>query len=284
MKLFNSFSGGKTSGYMSWWLKNNKFHEYDDVVTIFANTGQENEETLEFVNRCDKEWGLNVVWLEAAVNTEKNKGTGFNIVSYETASRKGEPYEAMIQKYGIPNKAYPHCTRELKLQPMRAYIHSLGWMRGEYQTAIGIRVDEMDRVSSKMREENIVYPLIEFTKVTKEMINWWWERQSFNLDLPEHKGNCSWCWKKSKRKLLTLAAECPEIFEFPARMEEIHGLAGSNIDGTKRVFFRNNTSTQQLIDESKFPFAKYRPAGVNFDLFNYEMDSANGCSESCEVY
>ena len=43
-KLLISFSGGETSAYMTYqFLKNN---DYDEVVVIFANTGQENEESM----------------------------------------------------------------------------------------------------------------------------------------------------------------------------------------------------------------------------------------------
>ena len=48
-KLSISFSGGKTSAYMTKWLMDNKKQDYDEIVVTFANTGQENEETLEFV-------------------------------------------------------------------------------------------------------------------------------------------------------------------------------------------------------------------------------------------
>lgn len=85
-------------------------HKYDDVVVTFANTGCEDERTLDFVEKCDKEFGFNVVWLEAVVNPERQKGTSFKVVDYETAARNGEPFESFISKYGIPNRSSPACN------------------------------------------------------------------------------------------------------------------------------------------------------------------------------
>ena len=95
--LVISFSGGKTSGFMTKYLLENKRDEYDEIIVTFANTGQEREETLEFVDRCDKEFGFNTVWLEALVNQELGKGTRHTIVNFETASRSGEPFEEYIK-------------------------------------------------------------------------------------------------------------------------------------------------------------------------------------------
>ena len=284
-----SFSGGKTSAFMTKWLLENKRDEYDDILVIFANTGQEREETLEFVDRCDKEFNFNTVWVEAVVNQELGKGTRHKVVTFETASRKGEPFEEYIKKHGIPNQSAPKCTSELKLMPMLSYVRSLGWKNKDITTAIGIRSDEMDRVNAKFVENRIYYPLCWDVKASKESIAHWWEQQEFNLELKEHEGNCSWCWKKSKRKLLTLAKDKPELFDFPLRMEREQGTAGAmhRRDSTapSNVFFRGMESAKDILEQSKKPFV---PFFDNMQLqiagFDYDMDAAGGCSESCEVY
>ena len=47
--LVISFSGGRTSGYLTKRLLEEK-SKWKDVIVIFANTGQEHEKTLEFIN------------------------------------------------------------------------------------------------------------------------------------------------------------------------------------------------------------------------------------------
>jgi len=277
-KLCVSFSGGKTSGFLAWWCKNNLSQQYE-MRFVFANTGLEHEKTLEFVQRCDREWDLGVEWVEAVPNHNERKSSGARVVAFETASRNGEPFEAVIQKYGISNQSYPHCTRELKASAIRNHLLGTDW--DGYFTAIGIRVDEIDRMQADAREKRIVYPLVSAVPMDKAAVNRWWDRQDFNLEIPPMLGNCVTCWKKSDRKLLTIAQDDPHAFDFMRRMEERYPLAGHNVDGTPRTFFRKHRTAEQIIARSKQPFRRWSEA-VNEDLFADE-DMPNGCSESCEV-
>jgi len=187
--LFVSFSGGRTSAYMCWWLLKNKADKYN-FIFLFANTGQEHENTLKFVDQCDKAFGLNLVWLEAVVNPEKGKGTGHKVVSYSDAATSGEPYLEVCKKYGIANADYPHCTRELKIAPMEHYMASIGFSR-DYKRCVGIRSDEIDRMDINAIESGkIIYPLIKWKPTTKAEIRHWWAEQDFDLEVDEHYGNC----------------------------------------------------------------------------------------------
>jgi hypothetical protein len=284
-KISISFSGGKTSAYMTKMVLD-YFKEHEpskQILVIFANTGQEHEETLKFIHKCDQEFGFNTIWIEADVSSEMGVGTNYKVVTYETASRDGKPYADVIAKYGIPNQKYNHCTRETKLNPMTAYYRSIGWKPKTYSVAVGIRADEMQRLSPKSMEAGVWYPCID-AGVTKEDVRGWWADQSFNLMIPEHLGNCTWCWKKSNRKLLTIARSNPEMFDFPARMEVQHGLSGykgAGYEGVKRTFFRGNRTAQDIIEESKGRFEPF--VDWKFIPYDEDMDEHGSCGDSCEV-
>lgn len=119
--LIISFSGGRTSGYMAKWCLDNLADKYS-LIFIFMNTGAEDQRTLDFVNKCDIEFGLNLIWLEADIKHGERVGTKYKVVDFASASRECEPFYEMIKKYGIPNKSYPHCNRELKLAPFEAWM------------------------------------------------------------------------------------------------------------------------------------------------------------------
>ena len=247
-KLWVSISGGRTSAYMAIKLKL-EYRDRFDLIFVYANTGLEHEETLIFLDKIDKKYQLNIVWVEAVINKDFGTGSTHKIVDFETATRSGNLFEEMINVYGIPNKAYPHCTRELKINAMNSYIKSIGWSK-EFR-AIGIRIDEAGRVSKKAAIERTIYPLIDFFPMDKKDILDWFSGKDYDLKIEEHFGNCVTCWKKSDTKILRLINEAPDKFNFFERMEQEKGLCGYNEDGTKRVFYRQNRSVKDMRNLNK---------------------------------
>lgn len=291
-----SFSGGRSSAVMTKMILD-RFKNTAEIVVTFANTGCEHEATLQFVRDCDENWGFNTVWIEAIIGGE-GVGPRANVVSFETASRDGKPFEAAIKKHGIFNPAMPNCTGRLKVEPMWAYLRDyLGWSRGECITAIGIRADECDRCNPKWREQGLWYPLVEWG-IGRKQVNAMMKMASFDLKLPgDHYGNCVWCWKKTDRKLLTVAKHNPEVFDFPKRMEELYG----NVKPTrikdeprwceeKWTFFRKGRSTQDMLDlAAAGNFEEYRDKTEQLsfpfwdDEWDNDLDVGGGCGDSCEI-
>lgn len=278
-KMRISFSGGRTSAYMTKMLLDRCADEYEFLVT-FANTGQEHPKTLEFIHNCDRYFGFNTVWIEAAINPEMGKGTRWKIVDYETAARpldSGTPFENAIRKYGIPNTTRPYCTRELKLRPMDRYSASVGFK--DAVTAVGIRADESRRVSQEQATRNLVYPLLEWWPTTKEEILDWWREQPFDLEIPDRMGNCVWCYKKTDKKHFQNMHESPEFYDFPERMGRDFGHVKAELaKEDKLVFFRQYRDTKTT---------RYQAEFIDPDLIAripVRPEENAGCAESCEVY
>ena len=272
--LVCTFSGGRTSAFMGLMLKDLPKYKDFEKLFVFANTGKEKEETLEFIDRCDKEWNLGVVWLEAKVIKEKGVGTTYKIVDFKTASRNGEPFEDMLKKYPMPTPFASNCTRELKLAPINKYIKTLGF--NEVVTALGIRYDERHRKSNTAEEQNIIYPLCDDLKVDSKFIRDWWSRQCFDLKLKDYEGNCDLCFKKSVRKRLTLIKEDPKIADWWLEMENKY-----STDKVPRFDLRTNISMEELIEKSKQPFRTiqdlYELSKTQTGLFDEDLDIETDC-------
>jgi hypothetical protein len=268
LRVLGSFSGGRTSAKMAWHMKQ-EWSATRELVFVFANTGKEREETLRFVDRCDREWRLGIVWVEAVTHEERGIACTHRIVDYATASRNGEPFEAVIQKYGIPNMNYLHCTRELKANAIRSYLQSIGWT--DYLIAQGMRIDEPKRIKPK---DGIIYPLAHTWPTTKPEVLDWWEDQPFNLGLLEHQGNCDGCHKKNITKLVRIAQEDERTFDWWGEMEMSYPLNGHNVDGTPRTFYRGHRSAKDIVAMSKLMVLPPLP----------DQEADGGCSESCEAF
>jgi len=272
--LVCTFSGGRTSAFMGLFLKEHPKYKNFDKVFIFANTGKEKEETLRFIDKCDKEWELNIIWLEAKINKEKGIGTSYNIVDFKNASRNGESFKSMLEKYPMPNNFASNCTRELKQRPIDKFVKELGYK--EVYTAMGIRFDERHRESNFAKENNIIYPLIYDLQVDSSFIRNWWSRQKFDLNLKDYEGNCDLCFKKSLRKRMTIIKENPEVENWWLQME--NEFATNKIP---RFDLRNNLSVEQIIEKSKQPFATvkdlYELEQKQGSLFTKEMDYETDC-------
>lgn len=219
-----SFSGGRTSAYMLWRVLQSNNGLPAEAVVCFANTGKEDEATLRFVRDCGRHWGVPITWLEY-----RNDDAGFAVVNFETASRGGQPFEAIIQKRNfLPNPVARFCTVELKIQPEHKFLRSIGWT--EWEIMVGIRSDEPRRVAKiranpsggKAGAERIM-PLAE-AGITKRDVAEFWLRSTFDLGLPNMggitmHGNCDLCFLKGAAQIQSLIAEKPERAIWWARME-----------------------------------------------------------------
>jgi 3'-phosphoadenosine 5'-phosphosulfate sulfotransferase (PAPS reductase)/FAD synthetase len=276
-----SFSGGRTSAYMLWRVLQSNGGLPPDAVVFFANTGKEDEATLRFVRDCAEQWNVPITWVEY-----RNDEAGYAVVDYKTASRNGEPFEAIIRKRNyLPNPVTRFCTSELKIRPMhkllRANWQALGWDAHdlEWDQMIGIRADEHRRVSkirarghsTETTKETMLMPLAD-AGITVADIGEFWEAQPFRLELPTYNGktlagNCDLCFLKGAAQVQSLIAEKPERAIWWAKMEAL--ALASRPDGA--VFRKDRPSYSQMLAFTQ----------AQSDAFGYADDGIEcvGCTD-----
>lgn len=284
--IFASVSAGYSSVLMAIMLRT--WYPEHNIIYGMANTSKERPESLEFMQKASEYFGFELVWVEAVIHMEHGKGTGYNIVDYKDLKRKGEIFERGIQKYGIPSKINKWCNRELKLIPMKKFCDDVFGVNN-YSVAIGIRIDEIDRVSKDYKTNNIFYPLIDHG-INKRERNKFWKDKPVKLKIKAYEGNCDACFEKSLRKLLTIYKENYTIFDWWIEMFKKYGttqLEGKEaynsyiINDGYTNFLRKNMSFEELVSLAEKPFSKATDEYIyKNDLFDQEGD----CGSSCVVW
>lgn len=273
-----SFSGGRTSAYMLRQVLDNN-DEQSDLVVTFANTGKEHPATLEFVRECAERWSVPIIWLEFRDNE-----AGFEMVDFASASRQGEPFEALIRKRKyLPNPVTRFCTIDLKIRIIHKYLRSLGLSTEDNPVDMmtGIRADEPRRVvkirhrksTSESKWATMVMPLADAGVGVQDVTDFW-AGQPFDLMLPTIngrtlEGNCDLCFLKGAKQVYSIIAtdrdEPIRKAHWWARMES-SVVSGGKFTGDGARFRSDRPSYQQMLDYSD----------TQFDLFA-DHDEAIAC-------
>lgn len=233
-----------------------------DTLICFANTGREDEATLAFVHECEVRWQVPVVWLEYRAAPPK-----FEVVTYETASRKDNPRpfnELLDSRKYLPNPTQRICTAELKIKTIRRYVRALGH-RGGFDTFVGLRYDEPTRVARKKEQnatgkkaENCLMPLHDLRITIRERDDFW-RQQGFDLSISSHSDNCDFCFLKGKWQQVAKIRQDPDSVEWWIERER---LAGQSATRTKNARFRKEYSFKDLktlaMSQLELPFLETR--------------------------
>lgn len=207
-----SFSGGRTSAYMLWRVLQSNNGLPGEAMVCFANTGKEDEATLRFVRECQEQWSIKINWIEF-----RPQAPGYVEVDFLSASRNGEPFQALIEKKNyLPNPVARFCTSDLKVTPIKTFAP-------DHETMIGVRADESRRVS-KLRARGLLVPLVN-AGITQNDVQSFWKQQPFDLGLDFRngvtaKGNCDLCFLKGGHQISSLIADDPKKAIWWVQMEE----------------------------------------------------------------
>jgi len=223
-----NFSGGRTSGMMLHHILEANGGLPDRVKVVFANTGREMPETLDFVQECSERWDVPIVWVEYDNVPDPSRPAGhwFKVVDHKTAARDGEPFIAQIEarRWRLPNAAGRWCTGKLKMNTVRQLlIYTHKWRK--WSRALGIRACEPRRIKpSAWKGRPNWFPIFDAGH-TVENVNDFWKAQPFDLKLKTNNGttwlgNCDGCFLKSEASRARLAREYPERFQWWVDVEK----------------------------------------------------------------
>jgi 3'-phosphoadenosine 5'-phosphosulfate sulfotransferase (PAPS reductase)/FAD synthetase len=173
-----------------------------------------------------------MVWLEY------RKPATFEVVTYDTASRIGRPFDELLEQRpsSIPNQQFRYCTLEMKINTLKRYLKSIGVEN--YTSYNGIRYDEPRRWAKiNATDLDVELPLVKWKTTKADVLNWW-KQQEFDLMVNEPYGNCDCCFLKGKGKLAIIAKEKPELFDWWINKEQ-------------SATFKKEISYQQIKDKAQ---------------------------------
>ena len=268
-----SFSGGRTSAYLLYQIIQAHGGELPDYVyPVFANTGKEMPQTLDFIKDCEEHWGCKIYWMELSHIIEDGKGPTekdrkwmfkYKETDYKNCSRNGEPFEIVINHYNkLPNATNRFCTYLLKQRAI-TWFERINGLKHPDQV-LGLRYDEPRRVHNIINKDNKyqdkLCPLYT-EKVTKETIKNFWDNSNFDLKLVARDGhtilgNCDMCFLKGKKQTMDIMRSRPELSDWWIEQEKRTGKT-----------FRFDIPVFDLLKKSK--------QNINLDLF--ESDESLDC-------
>jgi len=261
-----SFSGGRTSGFMLYQIlqaHNGKLPE--DYFVVFANTGKEVPETLDFINDVSEKWGVDIFWLELDIQNERPIYRT-KIVNYKTASRNGEPFTALIdRKKMLPNPVMRICTAELKMGVITRFMRSRGYKN--WSNVVGLRYDEPRRVANQRKANDqgknkwFNYAPMFDDKKTVEDVSKFWMKSNFDLNLPNHNGrtlagNCDLCYLKGTQTLVDILREKPQLADWWIEQEQKIKKEKDRVGSGYTATFDKNRNYIKLLEISKEPQPK----------------------------
>ena len=259
-----SFSGGRTSGYMLWRV----LRAWDGALpegghVVFANTGKERLETLDFVRDCATRWGVSIRWVER--DGKAPRGRRFREVEYATASRRGEPFAELIaERQFLPNAVMRICTQALKVETARDFMRAQG--HAHWTNLVGLRADEPGRVARvRARDESgwdTVCPLAD-ARITKPDVMDFWRSQPFDLALRPHESNCDGCFLRGPGVLEQTEREHPGTLAWWSAQET-----------ERRATFRKGWTYARIIER-----AQRRPTLPLLDLDAGEIEPPCNCTD-----
>lgn len=290
MKHIVSFSGGRTSAYLVHLMEQKRINEGLEVEYVFADTGAEHPKTYEFIESVVKHFDIKLHVIKPIVSSEFGVGIRYIATDIESMGWDLSVMKKMVSVYGNFTINRPNCTSKIKSETCDRFVRDEFGKENCYRW-FGIRVDEPRRLKflnanddlfdgKKANPNNVKY-LAEISDFEKSDILEFWSEMPFDLEIPEHLGNCVFCIKKSSKKIALAQRDEPELFaEWNDVVTGDHvRLMGADKFGTGHIY-RGWLTPTKLISQ----FSDHSDDELRDLVYRGKNEDIGECSESCEAF
>lgn len=297
MIRLTSNSGGKDSGATT--ILAIERHGAENVVGVFADTGNEHEATYEYVRRLADVLGIEIKWLRQDFTDwwwhrrdfihdkwpEKMAKDGFaasEIIAIQSRALAvfdkgptGNPYlDLCIIKGRFPSRKAQFCTEFLKTKPLTEYALDLIDAHGQVESWQGVRADESPSRAKLPEREDVGGGLSIYRPILR-----WTVEDVFALHRKHgikpnplymqgmNRVGCMPCINASKDELMEISKRFPQHIDRIAEWEEVVGLASRRGAAT---FFAargdNETAFERGNIRQRIEWSKTSHGGVQYDI------------------
>lgn len=254
LNLMVTVSGGRSSARMARHIQTSEKFKAHNKIYVFANTGKERPETIEFLKNIERVWKMPLVKIEGVYSEIMGVGVKYKIVDWEDLDMSGRVYKEAVKHKnkgefrGLPHKDAPYCSEMLKTLPCKKLCDEIFGVNN-YKKAIGFRKEDIPKritFSTLKLDDRRIFPLLtDFKKPVSQIdLNKWWDKQPFKLELHGKYGNCEDCWKKSDAGLVDNIRYGTRFIDWNRRMEKEY----------ENTSFRGNKSIDDLVKMAQMPY------------------------------
>ena len=156
---------------------------------IFADTGDEKQETYDFIRNF-------------LVPKMAQQDKILEVVQYSPM------YQWYWDNRGIPTRSFRSCTDKFKIRPIRKFMRDQGIEKATM--LLGITLDEYQRMKqSNVKWIDNEYPLIDAKLTRVDLYKWWMK----NYSMIPPKSGCYYCPYMGQKKFIEYTKKHPEVKE-----------------------------------------------------------------------
>jgi hypothetical protein len=263
--LMVTVSGGRSSAMMARHIQTSEKYKDYNKVFVFANTGMERYETIQFLKDIEKHWNLPLIKIEGVYSDVMGVGVGYKAVEWDNINMNAKPFSECIMHMnkgsfsGTPNQEAPYCSERLKTIPCKKFADSIFGVNN-YIKAIGFRKEDMPKriTFAEIKEDKKrIFPLLtDFDLPIGQIeLNKWWEAQPFKLNIHGKFGNCELCWKKSDANLIDVIRYGTRFIEWWDEHEKKYG--NTSFRGRKSINDLVKMASSNFTPEIDFGYDDY---------------------------